>query len=146
MSETGVVNEPASGRARPPCGRLAVAGLIATLVAMVATTGAAALAKAAGAGFGIPDGAESIPLPGFAVVTGFCCLAGTAIALALLRWSDRPAQRFVGTAVPLTVLSLIPPLLSGGNAVTIVALVGLHLVSAAVMIPALARNLRTRST
>jgi hypothetical protein len=37
---------------------------------------------------------------------------------------------------------LAAPLLSAGNAATVIALVGLHLVAATVMIPALARSLR----
>jgi len=38
-----------------------------------------------------------------------------------------------------------PALLSGANTVTITALIGLHLVAATVMIPTLARSLRTRT-
>ena len=57
----------------------------------------------------------------------------------------RPAERFVWTAVPLTAISLVPPLLSGANTATITALIGLHLVAATVMIPNLARSLRTRT-
>ncbi|WP_121253768.1 DUF6069 family protein [Nocardioides ferulae] len=39
-------------------------------------------------------------------------------------------------------LSLVPPLFSGADAATVTALLGLHLVAAAVMIPALVRSLR----
>ncbi|MBE1603443.1 hypothetical protein HEB94_000291 [Actinopolymorpha pittospori] len=49
------------------------------------------------------------------------------------------------TVVPLTAISLVPPLLSGANTATTTALVVLHLVPAAVMIPTLARSLRTRT-
>jgi hypothetical protein len=124
---------------------LAVTGVVATLAAMVATALAAALAQAVGVDFEVPDGGgETIPLPGFAVVTGFFSLVGTGIALALRQWSTRPAERFVRTTVSLTAISLVAPLVSGAAAATIVALMGLHLVAAAVMIPALARSLRTR--
>ncbi|KQR16589.1 DUF6069 family protein [Cellulomonas sp. Leaf334] len=123
-------------------GRLVGTGLVATVAAMVATTLAAALARALGVGFEIPDGGEAIPLPGFASVTGLFCVVGIVIAAALLRWSARPARRFVQTAVTLTVISLVPPLLAGADAATTAALVGLHLVAAAVMIPSLARSLR----
>ncbi|MEK8104710.1 DUF6069 family protein [Micromonospora sp. M12] len=92
---------------------LAITGVIGTLAAMVATTLAAALARAAGVDFEIPDGGETIPLSGFAVVTGFFSVVGVVIAAALLRWSARPAERFVWTAVALTGLSLVPPLISG---------------------------------
>ncbi len=144
--DTGVVG-PASGRPSHThrLRGLAGTGLVATLAAMVATTLAAALAQAAGVDFEIPDGGETIPLSGFAVVTGFFSVVGVVIAVALLRWSARPADRFVWTAVSLTALSLVPPLLSGANAATITALLGLHLVAATVMIPALARSLRTRT-
>jgi hypothetical protein len=131
----------AAGRLRG----LAGIGLIATFAAMVATTLAAALAQAAGADFEIPDGGETIPLPGFAVVTGFFSALGVVIAVALLRWSARPAQRFVWTTVSLTAISLIPPLISGAEAATVTALIGLHLIPAAIMIPTLTRSLRSRT-
>jgi hypothetical protein len=79
------------------------------------------------------------------VVTGFFSVIGIALAVALLRWSARPAGLFVRTTVSLTAISLVPPLLSGAGAATTTALVGLHLVAAAVIIPTLARSLRTRT-
>lgn len=48
------------------------------------------------------------------------------------------------TAVSLTAISWVPPLLSGATA-TAAALLGLHLVPATVMIPILTRSLRTRT-
>ena len=125
--------------------RLAVTGLVATLGAMAVTTFAATLARAAGVDFEIPDGGgETIPLGGFAVVTGFFSLVGVVVAAVLLRFSAHPVRRFVWTAVSLTALSMVPPLIAGGDAATTVTLVGLHLVAAAVMIPALAWSLRAR--
>ncbi len=123
--------------------RLAVTGSIATLAAMVATTLAAALGQAVGVDFEIPEGGETVPLSGFAVVTGFFSLVGVVLAVALVRWSARPAERFVWMAVSLTVISLVPPFLVGASATTTAALLGLHLVAAAVMIPTLARSLST---
>jgi hypothetical protein len=125
--------------------RLAGTGFVATLAAMVATTLAAALARAGGVDFEVPDDGETIPLPGFAVLTGFFSIVGVVIAAALLRWSVRPAERFVWTAVSLTAISLAAPLLCKADTATTTALLGLHLVPAAVMIPALARSLRTRT-
>ena len=144
---TGVVAGPASGQTSPTyrLRRLAVTGFLATLAAMVATTLAAALAQAVGVDFEVPDGGATIPLSGFAVVTGFFSAVGIVIAVALLRWSARPAERFVWTAVSLTAISLVAPLLSGANTATTTALLGLHLVAATVMIPALARSLRARN-
>ncbi|MEU8122910.1 DUF6069 family protein [Spirillospora sp. NPDC049024] len=145
MDDPGAVADPAPGQTGHTRGlrRLAVTGLVATLAAMVATTLAAALAQAAGVDFEFPAGGESIPLPGFAVVTGFFSVVGIVIAAGLLRWSARPAERFVWTAVPLTAISLVPPFLSGADTTTITALLGLHLVAATVMIPTLARSLRS---
>jgi hypothetical protein len=147
VNDTGIIAGPASGptsHTHRPRG-LAVTGLIATLAAMMATTLAAALARACGVDFEVPDGGETIPLSGFAVVTGFFSVVGIVIAVALLRWSARPAERFVWTAVSLTVVSLVLSLLSGANAATTAALLGLHLVAATVMIPTLARGLRSRN-
>ncbi|WP_410809435.1 DUF6069 family protein [Micromonospora sp. 067-2] len=143
-NDTGVVAAPGQTSTHRLRG-LVGAGLIATLATMVATTLTAALAQAVGVDFDVPDGGEAIPLPGFAVVTGFFSAVGIVIAVALLRWSARPAQRFVWTAVSLTAISLVPPLLSGADTATTAALLGLHLVPATVMIPTLARGLRTRT-
>ncbi|MBY8870586.1 DUF6069 family protein [Micromonospora sp. PLK6-60] len=145
MHDTAVVAGPAPGQPSRRFRRLAGTGLLATLAAMAATTLAAALARAVGVDFAIPEGGETIPLGGFAVVTGFFSVVGVVIAGALLRWSARPAERFVWTAVALTALSMVPPLLSGANTATVAALLGLHLVPAAVLIPTLARSLRTRA-
>ena len=148
MNDTGVVAGPASGQTSHTrrLRGLAGTGLIAMLAAMVATTLAAALAQAVGVDFEVPDGGETIPLAGFAVVTGVFSVVGIVIAAALLRWSARPAQRFVSTAVSLTAISLVPPLLSGANTATTTALLGLHLVAATIMIPTLARSLRSWTT
>src|SRR6266487_6490941 len=146
MNDAGVVADPASGQTSYThrLRGLAVIGFIATLAAMVATTLAAALAQGFGVDFEVPDGGQTIPLSGFAVVTGFFSVVGIVIAAALLRWSACPAKRFVWTAVTLTAISLVPPLLSGANTATTTALLGLHLVPATVMIPTLARSLRTQ--
>ena len=145
MNDTGLVAGPASGQTSHThrLRGLAVTGFIATLAAVVATTLAAALAQAVGVAFEVPDGGETIPLAGFAVVTGFFSVVGIVIAAALLRWSAHPAERFVWTAVSLLAISLIPPLLSGADTATTTSLIGLHLVAATVMIPTLARSLRT---
>ena len=145
INETGVVASPAAGRtSHPPRLRgLAATGFIAMLAAMVATTAAAALAQAPGIVFQVPDGGETIPLSGFAVVTGFFSVVGILMAAVLRRWSARPAELFVRTAVTLTALSFVPPLLSGADTATITALLGLHAVVATVMIPTLARCLRS---
>ena len=128
-----------------PLRGLAGTGFVATLAAMSATTLAAALARAVGVDFEVPDGGERIPLSGIAVVTGFFSAVGVVLAATLLRWSARPAECFVRTAVTLTAISLVPPLVSAASAATIAALIGLHLVAATVMIPLLTRSLRARA-
>ena len=147
INDTGVVARPPSGRTSHAyrLRGLARTGFIATLAAMAATTLAAALAQALGVDFEVPHGGETIPLSGFAVVTGVFSVVGIVIAAALLRWSTHPAERFVQTALTLTAISLVPPLLSEADPATITALLALHLVAAAVMIPSLARSLRTRT-
>ena len=140
--DTGVVAGPASHTHRPR--GLAATGLMATLAAMLANALAAALARAVGVDFEVPDGGETIPVSGVAVVTGFFSVVGVVIAAALLRWSAHPDQRFVWTAMSLTAISLVPPLLSGADAATTTALLALHLVAATVMIPTLARSLSVR--
>ena len=146
-NDAGVVSGPASGQTNDAhrLRGLAGTGFIATLAAMAGTTLAAAAARAAGVDFEVPDGGETIPLSGIAVVTGSFSVVGVVIAAALLRWSARPAERFVWTTVTLTAISLVPPLLSGADAATTTALLGLHLVAATVMIPSLTRSLRTRT-
>ncbi|MBQ0977120.1 DUF6069 family protein [Micromonospora sp. M61] len=146
-NDTGVVAGPAPARTTHThrFRGLVGTGLVAALAAVVATTLAAALAQGAGVDFEIPDGGETIPLSGFAVVTGFFSVLGIVIAAAFRRWSAQPARRFVWAALSLTAVSLVPPLISGANTATIAALLGLHLVPAAVMIPTLARSLRTRT-
>ncbi|MFI6270979.1 DUF6069 family protein [Micromonospora zamorensis] len=146
-NDTGIVAGPASARTSHThrFRGLVGTGLVAALAAVVATTLAAALAQAVGVDFTIPDGGDTIPLSGFAVVTGFFSVVGIVIAAAFRRWSAQPAKLFVWTTVSLTAISLVPPLISGANTATIAALVGLHLVPAALMIPTLARSLRTRT-
>jgi Family of unknown function (DUF6069) len=76
MNDAGVVADPASGQTshtRRVRG-LAVTGCIAALAAMVATTLVAAVVEAVGVDLEVPDGGETIPLSGVAVVTG--CFAG----------------------------------------------------------------------
>lgn len=145
--DTQFVASPASSQAsstqQPRVRGLVGRGLLAAVAAASATTLVAALAKSAGVGFEIPDGGETIPLSGIAFVTGVFSVVGVIIAAALLRWITQPVKRFVQVAVTLTAISLVPPFLSGAAPRTVAALIALHLAAGAVMIPTLARNLRT---
>ena len=143
--DTAVTTVPAGDRVAHRFRGLVATGLAATVAAIVLTTCLAALAGAAGVDLEIPEDGERIPLAGFATVTGFFSLVGVVLAAALLRWSARPATRFAWTAGALTAVSLVPPLLSGADAATISVLVGLHLVAAGVMVPALGWRLRRRA-
>jgi hypothetical protein len=125
--------------------RIALLGVLAMLVAMAATTLAATLARAGGVSLHLPGAAEPIPVAGVGVMTGIFSLVGIVIALAVRRWAVRPAERWVQVAVALTTLSLVPPLLTGAGPATTVTLMALHLIAAAVMIPALARSLAVRT-
>jgi hypothetical protein len=148
IDDTGVDLAPTPARstsyARQVRG-LVGTGALATLAAMAATTLVAAAARAAGVDFQVPSGGETIPLPGIAVVTGFFSVVGVVIAAALLRWSARPAVRFRWTALSLTAISLVPPVLAGADTATTITLIALHLVAASVVIPTLVRALRARS-
>ncbi|MFC7490850.1 MULTISPECIES: DUF6069 family protein [unclassified Knoellia] len=141
----GPASSQASSTDKPRVPRLVSRGLLGAVAAAAATTVVAALAKPVGVEFEISDGGETIPLSGIAFVTGIVSVAGVVIAAASLRWNAQPAKRFVQAAVSLTAISLIPPFLSGAAPSTVAALVALHLVAAAVMIPTLARSLHTQS-
>ena len=72
--------------------------------------------------------------------------------VSLLASSRRPpadAERYLSSLLFLPIvepaISLVAPFLSGADAATTIALLGLHLVAAAVMIPVLTRNLRGRT-
>lgn len=145
MNEVQDVANQVSTQARHQLRHLVVTGLIATLIAMAATTITAALAQAVGFDFKITNHDETIPLSGFAIVTGLFSIVGTLMAVAFLRWSTRPAERFVRTTVALIATSLVPPFLSKASAATIIVLVILHLIAAIVMIPTMARKLRTQT-
>ncbi len=120
---------------------LVVPGLAAAVTAAASTTLVAALAKAAGVDFEMPDGGEAVPLMGFANLTFLFSIIGLAIAAGLRRWSGQPARTFVRVAVALTAVSLVPPFLVDANLTTAMTLVLIHLVAAVIVIPVIARRL-----
>ena len=95
MSDAGVVPGPGSGQPSHThrLSGLAGSGFMATLAAMAATTLGAALARAMGVDFEVPDGGETIPLPGVAVVTGFFSVLGIEEAGHLLGLSVATVER-----------------------------------------------------
>ncbi|WP_209021733.1 DUF6069 family protein [Nocardioides sp. 503] len=144
----GIRTGAVAGAASSPTGETGRAlvgpGLVAALAAMALTTLVAATARAAGVELEIPDEGEEVPLSGIAFMTGFFSAVGLVLALALRRWSARPAAWFVRTTVALTAVSLVPPFLVDAAAATAATLAGLHLVAAVVVVPALARRLSGR--
>jgi len=114
-------------------------GALASVTAAVATVVFALCAKA----IDIPmevDG-EEIPLSGFAMVTLVWSAVGTGLALAFARWAKRPARLFVTTTVVLTLLSFVPVVTADASTATQVALALSHVLTAAIVIPALALRL-----
>ncbi|KRF20702.1 cell envelope biogenesis protein OmpA [Nocardioides sp. Soil797] len=116
-------------------------GVAAAVVASVATTALAAVASAAGVSFAPSGGGESIPLAGFAQLTLIFSLIGVAMAAVLARKARHPRSTFVRTATTLTVLSFVPDLTFGFGAGSAITLIALHVVAAAIVVPALARRL-----
>src|SRR3954451_18390855 len=120
-------------------------GVVASVVASVATTVLAAVASAAGVSFADGTGA-SIPIAGFAQLTLIFSLVGVGIAAAMARKACRPRSTFVRTAVALTALSFVPDLTFGFDAGSAATLIALHTVAAAIVVPPLAgRPAHTRS-
>ena len=144
MSSSLTAAQAARTRA-PVVARVVGTGLAATLVAAATTTLLAAGSHALGVDLEVPAGGEQIPVVGVGVMTALLSLVGVTLAAALLRWSAHPARWFVRVTLSLTAISLLPPLLVGADVATTATLVALHLVAAAVVVPALARAL-TRST
>jgi Family of unknown function (DUF6069) len=123
-----------------PLARLAVTGLAAAVAAAALNAVVAALTRAAGVDLEVTSG-EAIPVSGIAFVTVVLSVVGLLIAAALARWSTSPVRWWWRTTVALTAVSLVPPFLAAADAATAVTLVALHLLAAAVVVPAVARTL-----
>jgi Family of unknown function (DUF6069) len=107
-------------------------------IAAVVVTAAAGLLHAAGVSFEI-DG-EMIPLLGFAQLAFVGAVIGGFLVAGLDRWSASPRRRFVQVAVTLTALSCVPSVTMPDDVTTKVALVALHLLAAAIIVPVLLRH------
>ena len=140
MSST--IRSTTTGTATPAAGRRPVwkHGVVAAVVASVATTALAAVASGAGVSFADSSG-ESIPIAGFAQLTLVFSLVGVGIAAVMARKARRPRATFVRTALVLTVLSFVPDLTFGFDAASAATLITLHVVAAAIVVPTLARRL-----
>lgn len=131
--------EPAVPSDQPSTGRLVRSGALAGAIAAVGTTVVAALARAADVDLDVD--AEAIPIPAFALWT----LVGAALGVGLARLL-RERRRFVVVTTVATGLSLIPPITAPDHTATRVVLVGAHLLAAAIVIPALSRELTAPAT
>jgi hypothetical protein len=107
-------------------------------IAAAVVTAAAGLLHAAGVSFAI-DG-EMIPLLGFAQLTFVGAVVGGFLVAGLNRGSASPRRRFVQVAVALTALSCLPSVTMPDDVATKVALVTLHLLAAAIIVPALSQH------
>lgn len=114
-------------------------GVSAAVAASVVTTALAAVASAAGVSFEI-DG-KPIPLLGFAQLTLIFSLIGVGVAAVMTRKARRPHSTFVRTAVALTALSCVPDVTFGFDAASAATLITLHVVAAAIVVPAVASRL-----
>lgn len=116
------------------------ATLVSGAIAAVGVTALAAGADAAGVPFAV-DG-ETIPLAGFTQMTVVGAALGGLLAAGLQRWTARPRSLFFVVTAVLTVLSCIPSATMPPDTASRLVLVATHLVAAAVVVPALARQLR----
>ena len=114
------------------------ATVVSGAVASLAVTAAALVADVAGVPFAIEG--ETIPLAGFTQMTAVGAVLGGLLAAACNRFAARPRRTFVALAVVLTVLSCIPSVAMPPDAATIIVLVALHVLAAALVVPALARH------
>ena len=106
------------------------------VLAAAATTGLAAILRAAGVPLSVNG---QIPLAAFAQFTFIGAVIGGVLLGLLIRRSTAPRQRFVQIAIGLTALSCAVPLAFADTLASGFALVGLHLVAAAIIVPVLAR-------
>jgi peptidoglycan/LPS O-acetylase OafA/YrhL len=112
--------------------------LVVGVAAAAATTAVAAVVHAGGVPFAV--GREMIPLAGFAQMTLLGAVLGGVILAVCNRASRAPRTTFVRTAVVLTALSCIPSVALPPDVATKAALVALHVLAAAIIVPALARH------
>ncbi len=112
--------------------------VVAGLGAAAATAGVGAALHAAGVSFEV--GGEMIPVMGFAQMTIVGAVIGGLLLALLNRRSSSARRRFVQTTVALTVLSCVPSVAWPDDAASKLALVALHALAAAIVVPALVRH------
>lgn len=111
---------------------------IAGVAGAAITTAVAAAIGAAGANYEIEG--EAIPLLGFAQMTLVGAIIGGVLMAVLNRRSAEPRRRFLQVTTVLTALSCLPSVAMPDDAGSKVALVALHVLAAAIIVPAIARH------
>ncbi len=134
---TSSVAAPTAIEGRQPLWRH---GVTAAVVASLVTTVLAAVASSASVSFADHSGV-SIPLIAFPQLTLLFSLIGVGTAAVMARVARRPRSTFVRTAVVLTAASYVPDLTFGFDASSAAALITLHTVAAAIVVPTLAGRL-----
>lgn len=113
-------------------------GAIAGVVAAVSVTIVAAIASAADVSLEV-DG-KAIPVAAFAIWTIVAAALGVLLAKVL-----RNRKRFVVVTTVATAVTLLPAIATPDDTATKLVLVATHVLAAAIIIPALARELPTSS-
>jgi Family of unknown function (DUF6069) len=108
----------------------------AGVLAAAATTCSATVLRTAGVPLAVHG---KIPLASFAQITFIGAIIGGVLLALLIRRSPAPRQRFVRITIGLTALSCVGPLAFADTTASKFALVGLHLIAAAIIVPVLAR-------
>jgi hypothetical protein len=139
-SSPATTSATVTGRSRSPLTRtLPRATASAAVLGAAATTAGAAVLSAAG----VPLAAHgAIPLAGFAQVTFVAAVTGGLVLAVLNRYGSAPRRRFLQVTVGLTTLSIAAPATLADTTASSIALAGLHVLAAAVIIPVLARRAR----
>jgi hypothetical protein len=115
--------------------------VVAGVASAAVTTAAAAAAHGAGVSFTVEG--EMIPLAGFAQMTLVGAVIGGVLLAVLNRRSVAARRRFLESTAALTVLSCVPSVAWPEDAGTKLALVALHVLAAAIIVPVLARHAKS---
>jgi hypothetical protein len=107
------------------------------VLAATVTTAAAAALRAGGVPLAVHG---KIPLASFAQITFVAAVIGGVLIAVVNRRSSAPRRRFFQATIGLAALSLLAPAAFADTASSKIALVGLHLVAAAIIVPLLARH------
>ncbi len=133
---------------RTSVGRMWIVGALAAVASSLVVIAIVAIAEAAGVPMEVAENStkppEHIPLPGYGMLILGSTLVGLLLATALARWARRPRPVFVIATLVLTALSFGFPATTTATTATKVMLEIVHVIPAALIIPAIAAHLPTR--